>query len=72
MRHQFSSTLIISIPTFITVLCLTEEERGNITVQHNLFDCPNLVAVGKYNQIPLMSQAEGTQEFLHMVHAHYF
>lgn len=54
-------------------LCFTEEKRWNITVEHNLLNWPNLVAVGKYNQIPAGSQAEGAQVFLHMVvHALYF
>lgn len=46
------------------------KERGNVTVQQNLLNWPDL-AVGRYNQIPLVSQAEGAQGFLHMC-AHLF
>lgn len=52
-------------------LCFAEEKRWNIRVEHNLVNWPNLVAVGKYNQIPAGSQA-GAQVFLRMVHAFYF
>lgn len=53
-------------------LGFTEEKRWDITVEHNLLHWPNLVAVGKYDQIPSGSQAEGAQVFLHMLHALYF